>query len=275
MDIQAFGRAALPRRPFFTYLRWGAVIAGTVVAGATYLLLALLGVAVGLSTVAAGAPGAGRLGTISLATGGWTVLCILVAIYLGGYVAGRVSGLARRADGVIHGFVTWGAMTLLFIWLTTTSLGGLLGGAFGVLGQNVVGLAAPVIDGAELEQRLQSLLDPVERGALDAPARRALVQRLAMADRPGAVELLAGRTGATRERAEAVVDRLLPVVPAVPVADRRQTLEEGLTAASWWLFTALALSLLGGLWGGMVGTRGVSLRAAGDHSAERHLHTSA
>ncbi len=156
MDVQSLARAAPPRRLQVSYLRWGAVFAGTIVGLSVFLLFALLGVAAGLTAVGAGQP---DLGVVPPMTGVWTVISMLIAVWLGGNVAGRLSGLARRADGVLHGFVVWGTVTLLLAWLMSTAVGTVFGGAFAVLGEDLALLSQTGQAGAagSLSERLETL----------------------------------------------------------------------------------------------------------------------
>lgn len=108
MDIQAFTRTGLPRRLQVNQLRWGAIAAGLVMALAVSLVFALLAEVLRVS----GAP---------LLNGIWRILAFSATAWVGGYVAGRVSGLARRADGLLHGGVTWGSLTLIALVLAAAA----------------------------------------------------------------------------------------------------------------------------------------------------------
>ena len=94
------------------------------------LLLTLAGVAVGVSVVE---PGADSPRAITIGAATWQTISMLVAAIVGGYVAARLSGLRRTADGVLHGAVSWGATTVLYAALATTALGTLTAGMFGLL----------------------------------------------------------------------------------------------------------------------------------------------
>jgi hypothetical protein len=59
---------------------------------------------------------------------------ILISVLLGGWVAGRLAGIPSNFDGLIHGVLAWSVGTLLTVYLLTTSIGGLIGGAFGMVG---------------------------------------------------------------------------------------------------------------------------------------------
>jgi len=58
----------------------------------------------------------------------WWALANLAALFVGGMVAGRMSGLPSNADGGLHGFLAWGLYTLLSIYLVTSTIGGIFNG---------------------------------------------------------------------------------------------------------------------------------------------------
>lgn len=116
------------RRPLFPVIRWGAVLAGVAVGISAQLVLTLLGIASGLSLSSVAAVEGPATGALI-----WAGLSMLIAALIGAYVAGRMSGLKRKTDGVLHGFVTWAVTTLLFVFLATSAGGSLLSGLFSSL----------------------------------------------------------------------------------------------------------------------------------------------
>ncbi len=119
-----------PARPPGPQIRWGGILAGSAVSGATYLLIALFGFAAGLTVVGQQPP---RSAPIALIPGVWTGFALTLAGLLGGYVAARLSGLPRRSDGILHGLVTWATVTLLLTWIASTAARPVLGGSLGLL----------------------------------------------------------------------------------------------------------------------------------------------
>lgn len=116
-------------------ISWGAVAAGTVTALAIQVLLAMLGTGIGASTIDAVAtgetPSAAALG------GGaalWWVVASLISLMAGGWVAGRLSGVVRTAEGGMHGMLTWAVAVLAMVYLVSSAAGSLVRGAAGVLG---------------------------------------------------------------------------------------------------------------------------------------------
>jgi hypothetical protein len=136
---------------------WGSVFAGALIALMVTLLLTLLFTGIGLQSFspATSADPAAGLGTGSIIA---VIVTNLLALFLGGYVAGRLAGSPRRGDGVLHGLLTWGVLTLFTLYFLTTTIGGLIGGAANLLGSTVAGLAqgaaavAPAATDAAQEQ---------------------------------------------------------------------------------------------------------------------------
>jgi len=115
-------------------ISWGAVFAGALLALVLQLGLSLLGAGIGLSTID---PLQERNPVSGLGTGAiiWYGISTLVALYVGGLVAGRLAGAPRRTDGLLHGLLTWGLVTLFTFYLLTTAVGGIISGVGGVAGR--------------------------------------------------------------------------------------------------------------------------------------------
>jgi NADH dehydrogenase/NADH:ubiquinone oxidoreductase subunit G len=87
------------------------------------------------------------------------VLTILISLFAGGYVAGRLAGFPAKQEGMLHGLITFGLVTLLSLYFLTTALGAIIGGAgaalgsiLNVAGQGIASAAPKVADAAQ--QRL-------------------------------------------------------------------------------------------------------------------------
>jgi hypothetical protein len=128
---------ALADRPAtFRRLSWQAVFGGLVVTLAVQLLLTVLAISIGVSTRAgANQPG---LGGGSAQTAAIAVIVIsIISLFFGGWVSGRLSGLIGSSEGALHGLVTWGAATLLTVWLLGSAAVGVLGGMGKFWSQNL------------------------------------------------------------------------------------------------------------------------------------------
>jgi len=134
-------------------ISWGAILAGVVIALVVQLVLGILGIGIGASTIDPLAE-ANPVSGIGVGAGIWFAVSLLLALFAGGYVAGRLAGVPRRQDGLLHGLLTWGLTTLLTFYLLTTTVGGLIGGTARVLGNGLsaagsgIAAVAPTIAGA-------------------------------------------------------------------------------------------------------------------------------
>ena len=111
---------------------WAAVFAGVILAMGLQLLLSLLGAGIGMSTVDPIQRETPTANTLGLSAGIWWAISSLIALYVGGWVAGHLAGIPRRVDGVLHGLMTWGLSTLLIFYLLGTAIGSIIGGVFNV-----------------------------------------------------------------------------------------------------------------------------------------------
>ncbi|UYZ65023.1 phage holin family protein [Hymenobacter weizhouensis] len=120
--------------PALRRISWGAVFAGAVLALVLQLALSLLGLGIGLGTIdplEEQNPMAG----IGIGAAIWWVVSMLISLYIGGSVAGRLAGMPRRTDGLLHGLLTWSLVTLLTFYLLSTAVGRIIGGVSGVAGR--------------------------------------------------------------------------------------------------------------------------------------------
>lgn len=114
-------------------VRWGAIFAGALVALVVMSVLNILGLAIGAAVVdpATGADGLG------IGVGIWWTVSALLALFAGGWTAGHFSQSEVRSDGLMHGVMTWALFVLASFLAVTTTVGQVLGGAFGFIGQNM------------------------------------------------------------------------------------------------------------------------------------------
>lgn len=111
----------------FSRISWGAVLAGTLTALVVLFLLNLLGLGIGLTTIDPMTE-SNTLDGLGTATIIWWAVANVAALFVGGMVAGRMSGLPSNSDGGLHGFLAWGLYILLSIFLVTSTIGGIFNG---------------------------------------------------------------------------------------------------------------------------------------------------
>jgi hypothetical protein len=113
-------------------ISWSAVLAGVVVSLVTQLILNLLGIGLGAATLdpAAGAAGNPSVTSFSIGAGIWWALSGIIAAGAGGFTAGRLAGRPKESTAGWHGLTAWAFTTLLVFYLLTSTLGGIVGGAY-------------------------------------------------------------------------------------------------------------------------------------------------
>lgn len=270
METQTLGTKASGisggKRKYIPWISWGAIFGGLASGMATYLLLGLLGVAAGLTAINPEA--AEPVGTVPLAAVIWTGISMVLSAFVGGYVAARMSGLSRLADGIFHGLIAWGVSTLVFAYLITTSIGSLVGGAFGALGQGfkaAAGGAAVTAGGAAGSPSAQAGLEKLlkgggEGGKITPESLQAVQKNLQAGDREGAINVMVNQMGFSRERATGMVDQGLSMFGSAQQLPQQakgaaSAAVSSLARASWGLFFGVLLSLALGVAGGAIGSR--------------------
>jgi len=116
-------------------VRWGPIWAGLLSAFFTLLVLSLLGLAIGASTVNAGqaaqgsvTPNAGQYSAI------WAGVSAIIAFLIGGYVAGRTAAVHERGWAALNGGLVFLLALPLLLWLASQGLGAIIGNAGHIAG---------------------------------------------------------------------------------------------------------------------------------------------
>jgi hypothetical protein len=272
-------------------LAWGAVIAGAVVAAALTLLLAALGVGLGLSVVSPWSDQGVSATTFHVGAGLYLLATAMLASTVGGYVAGRLRvrwlGLNEKEvyfRDTAHGLATWALATVL---------------SASVLGGAVTHLLAGVATGAgaaaasstvnPVDNYVDTLLraDPARgataaagpSGAAGAQATHDEMARIltpvlrsgseiSAANRTYAAQVVAARTGLPQAEAERRVTEVVTEVKKAADETRKATMKLTLWLAASMLAGAVA-AMLGAVEGGFLrdekwyepGWRGHALRS--------------
>ncbi|WP_413629277.1 PhnA-like protein [Methylobacterium sp. W2] len=139
---------ALDARPaLYNQVSWGAIFAGAVAALVAQMILNMIGLGIGLSTLDPAGNDTPTAASLSTGAGLWWVVSGIVASLAGGFLAGRLSGKPLASTSGYHGLVSWAVTTLVIVYLLTSAAGGLIGGAFGGI-SSVIGGAGSAIGGA-------------------------------------------------------------------------------------------------------------------------------
>lgn len=150
-------------------LSWGAIFGGAFVALSIHILLTMLGIGLGVRLVAP-LTNDNPAADFTVAAGiVWTVSA-LIALAVGGWVAGRSINVGDRRSGALHGFVVWSLATVVVFGFLSSGTGLLVSGAASMVGKGVANTAKAV--GTVGQQAAQSASnsgwsDDIVRGALD------------------------------------------------------------------------------------------------------------
>lgn len=213
--------------PIGRRISWGAVLAGVTMALVVQVLLAMLGAAIGLSMVDPGSDPAPEARTFGMGAAIYWAVSMLIAMYIGGWVAGHMAGIPTPADGRLHGLLAWALTTLLTLYLLTSTVGGVIGGAFNL----VSGAAAQTAQAAS----------NANSGAVGS-----MVERAKDVARSAGVNVDAQRPGEVlteQQKAEAA-QKSRQAADAASAAGAR---------AGMWGFIALVLGAVAAAWGGASG----------------------
>ncbi|WP_430246367.1 PhnA-like protein [Neorhizobium sp. DAR64861/K0K2] len=265
----------------YNKVSWGAVFAGVAIALAAQFLLNLLGVGIGAAVLDPTTSDNPAASSFSIGGGIWFVVAGIIAAFLGGYVSSRLSGRPSNSTGGYQGLTTWAVTTLVVLYLLTTSVGALIGGAFSGLTTIVGGVgqtaataaatAAPALANstnpmAGIEQQIRSTTgnDPQALQTAAVSSVQALVtgdQAKAEEARTRAADAVAKAQGIPVDQARTQVEQYEQSYRENIEAAKQQALEAAQTATAVVSagailgFIALALGALAGWFGGSYGTK--------------------
>jgi hypothetical protein len=222
MNLEAIELAHITQGVARPGLRWGSIFAGTCVGIAVYILAMLVGICVG------SANGLVQDANASVAALAWNLVSALGAAVLGTFVAARSADLRHASEGAMHGLVVWACAALLVMLVGLLLVHDLAGSAIRLMAQN-----------AERETALAQ----IDRNTYRNGLRTTAFSRVS--DTPGEV-----RAGEWVE---------MSTVPnhAQQSPDQGAGMPGvGISAyAALMICAALAISLFGGIAGGLLGTR--------------------
>lgn len=247
-NVGAYGADAGDAPVAVKRVSWGAILAGLTIILVIQLLLSLLGVGIGASTIDPAQGQSPEVSSIGIGAGIWWVVTALISVLLGGWVAGRLSGMPTRLDGALHGLAAWGLSALVVFWLMTTAMSSLIGGAFAVVGSAVQTAGQAVVQGGQavgnaansnmqlpgklgqiqnqIEQQITQMMNEGGQEAQQAsqqiqqaannPQVRSLVQKvvaagpdgLSQADKEAAITAVVQNTSMSRQEVEQLLQQI-------------------------------------------------------------------
>lgn len=265
------------RTYFLNRVSWGAIFAGLAAALVVQLLINLLGIGIGAASITAiNSSDNPDASTFSMGAAAWWTVSGIVASFVGGVVAGRLSGTPQVNTARWHGFVSWCATTLVIFYLLTSAIGGILGGTFNALSSTVSGLgktaastmgvAAQGANGTDLEARVKRLVNPSDAQNVQDNLMTYMKASLngdpqsAQAAKEQAVNSLAKSANVSPDEARNRIDQLQQQYQQAADHAKQQATQaaeaarKGIAQAGLFGFIALLLGAVAAWFGGGIGT---------------------
>jgi hypothetical protein len=258
-------RATQP--PIGLRVRWGGVTSGWVLALGIILLLTALGLAIGISAI--GDPRTADRDTASglgIGAGLWGAITLLIAYFVGGWTATRVTDRPDRGGAVLHGALVWTLTSVLLVWLLGQGVSLGVSGLFGALSSltrtATTAVTATATQSGDLTQRL-GLTDPTQvLNRLNNPETASVLAAatgMAPEEARATLAQLRGRLDAVRDNPERVATEVRTFLAQYKERAEQQALQtaaavqQGATVGSWVTFGVLALTLVASILGALAG----------------------
>lgn len=304
MTYSAYDETHLPTavrvgsRRTYSRVSWGSVFAGAAVAGASIILLSLLGVAFGAGGLRFTHTTASEMAGYGRGAGIWTAVNLILSMGFGAYVAARLSGTHSHLDAGLHGITVWAIAVLGMTILFAQAIGSVIGtvaSTAGTAASTAVGSAGSLAGGLtqqsspkglvdQLEQTLTTSGDPTQMTRAQITSeiatlagRRVVNGSLTEQERDRLTTLVAADAGISKEEAAHRVARMEQDASAALASAEQQAAKAAETAAhgaaegAKGLFSGLLLSLAAALVGAWLGTR--HARVLTPHEPEYDTHT--
>ncbi|MDX2087348.1 MAG: hypothetical protein SFX73_05840 [Kofleriaceae bacterium] len=204
---------------------WSSIFAATAITLGVWLALHLFGMSVGL--IAIEPDDASSLRGVGIGTGVWSLAAPIIALFIGGLVAGRAAPTINSTNAAIHGATVWAVSSLIAMMIAGMMLGGLArmavktGEAVGQGAGAAIGSVSD-IDASDLgissqdlvapinERLAQRGMPPVSAADVEAVAKDALRTsvRTGRVDREALIDSVARQTRLSRSEAAIIADEL-------------------------------------------------------------------
>ena len=237
-----------------SFLQWGPIIAGALVAAALSLVLITFGSAIGFGVLSSSPTWRDASPALTVASGSYLLLTALVSFGLGGYVAGRLrerwhptahSNVVEFRDGV-HGVLSWAIAAVVSGLVIAASVAGVASKVVGPATSPTATTGEPLI-AYELDRLFRADRHPpqTDLNYSRAEAGRILLaasgrQGITPEDRAYLVRIVAADTGAAPPDAERRVDTAITAATTAVYKARRSAVILGFCTAASLLAGAVA-----------------------------------
>ena len=240
---------------------WGGVFAGVLVAMGVSMLLASLGVAIGISAVN---PGETEPSTIGIGAAIWGGLQLLIALFIGGMVATRVGAIIDRTTGFFEGVLVWVVSLIVMAYLAGSGIASVAAGTFTLLGGATQTLTEVVEgQGAAADVDISGTVDEMA-AQLRSPElvnQVASLTGLSVNETRDTLNETATRVEANRSNPARAADEARRGVASLverartsgALAAQAEAVQPEAVSTAWLTFAALLLSLAAAVSGAMLG----------------------
>jgi hypothetical protein len=231
---------------------WGAIAAGAMVALTIYLILSMLGVALGIEIAMRHNNG----NEVAAGTAIYAIITLLLAMFFGGWATSRLAVGESKTEAVLYGLILWGVLFLGMVWLAgvgiRTGFTAMVGTASGVYSASreavggepasSSGLVEIVRNRYDNELGNERFIDDLKKAGLsDDQAKKAQAQVKAGIDR-------------VRNDVSTLPDVAREVASKPEVRQTAVKAADVVRMATWWTLAGMVISLLTVIFGALIGS---------------------
>jgi len=241
-------------------ISWSGVFAGALLALTVHLILNMMGIGIGAATIDPVQGETPSLAAFSIGAGIWWTISGIIAAFIGGYTASRLSGRPSRSTGGLQGVTAWALSIMVIFTMMTTTFGTIAGGAVNAL-TTATGTALQQIEPAAGEQALPGTLQTQEVQQAIGNVVTAMItqdQQAQATARQEAINVIAQAQNVSPAQAEQQLNQFLQQGLPQTEARVREFADEAATRVSqmaWFAVIALLLGAAAGWGGGLLGVR--------------------
>lgn len=232
-------------------VHWSAVFAGGFVTILVYFILMSLGLGIGANSVRSAIEGEDSMQAISAGAGLWTVVSVLISLFIGSYASGRVSGIIATRVGYTQGAV----ITSLFFIAMITQVGftmGTVGRGLGFVSAVAMGGSAQVARNPRVTAVVEDVLGDLNYRIPPNAVVAGVISRLIRGDTESAKSFLSSQAGISRSDAETRLAALNGKFRNT-LAEVGQRGAQAATFIGWSAFVTFLLGTLAAMLGGATG----------------------
>ncbi len=264
---------------------WPAIFGGTLIMLITLMLLSLLGIGIGISSInpmeeAHPFQGIGMGALI------WWVVSNIIAVFAGAYTAAKLTNLSYKFSGILHGILTWSLYALISFMLMTSAIGGIISGVGGVVSKSLSAVGIGVSEMAPLAEQIDTdrinrliqnaLAEDQELGSETTQGQQFNIDLMTVArevfvengeintnvEREEVEQSIARNSTLSQQDAERAADVIIREYEQIQqqlqqlaqkAEEAGQQVAEAVTKAAIWSFVALLLGLITAAIGGKLG----------------------